>query len=287
MHVHSWYSGMCLPPPFRGLCRESYSQPEDVYHRLKRRGMDLVTLTDHDSIEGADELRRYPDFFTSVEVTCTLPSGAAIHAGVYDVSERQHAEIQRRRDDFPALVAYLREQGLFFSLHHFFSGLTGARKREDFASCGFAFPAVETRNGHMLPGSNGQAARYARRLRKRRVGGSDAHTLASAGTAYTWVPGARDKHEFLQGLRRGRARVCGGCGSYFKLTRDAFLITGAMMRERPWTATLAPFLAILPAATFVNYAYELVFTRYWRSRWEPFAKSPLRCAGTAPQESWA
>ena len=44
------------PSPRRwmgAICRECYSQPEDLYATLKRRGMDLITLTDHDSIEGA------------------------------------------------------------------------------------------------------------------------------------------------------------------------------------------------------------------------------------------
>jgi predicted metal-dependent phosphoesterase TrpH len=52
------------------MCQESYSAAEQVYATLKRRGMDVVTLTDHDSIEGAEELRRYKDFFASEEVTC-------------------------------------------------------------------------------------------------------------------------------------------------------------------------------------------------------------------------
>ena len=45
---------MCTLPVLKRLCRESYSPPEAVYHTLRRRGMDLVTLTDHDSIDGAE-----------------------------------------------------------------------------------------------------------------------------------------------------------------------------------------------------------------------------------------
>jgi hypothetical protein len=52
-----------------------------VYDRLHRRGMDLVTLTDHDSIGGAEELRPYPDFFVSEEVTCRMPSGTRVTLG--------------------------------------------------------------------------------------------------------------------------------------------------------------------------------------------------------------
>src|ERR1043166_2304343 len=37
--------------------RDCYSPPIEVYRRAKARGMDLVTLTDHDSIDGCLELR--------------------------------------------------------------------------------------------------------------------------------------------------------------------------------------------------------------------------------------
>ncbi|HLI30862.1 MAG TPA: PHP domain-containing protein [Terriglobia bacterium] len=290
LHVHSWHSGMCFPPPFRGFCRESYSQPEDVYRRLKRRGMDLVTLTDHDSIDGAEALRRYPDFFASEEVTCRLPSGTTIHAGVYDVSERQHIEIQRRRDDFPSLAAYLEEQRLFFSLHHFFSGLTGSRKIEDFGWCESHFPALETRNGHVLPSANRHAALLAQRMGKARVGGSDGHTLASLGATYTWVPGTRNKTEFLEGLRRGLGRPRGESGGYFKLTLDALRIAREMMREQPLTAILAPLMLLLPVATLVNYMREFTLAQLWWQRWtreEPFRSFAKRRGRPEVRELWA
>src|SRR5215470_8876291 len=104
---------MCTVPVLRHICQESYSDPLAVYQILKQRGMDLVTVTDHDSIGAAESLRRYPDFFLSEEVTCHTPGGTEFHMGVYDIQERHHVELQRRRDDLPSLLAYLREQALF------------------------------------------------------------------------------------------------------------------------------------------------------------------------------
>jgi len=130
LHVHSYYSGPCQSPAFLGpICRECYSQPEDVYAALKNRGMDFVTLTDHDSIEGCEALRRYRDFFVSVEATCRMPSGTQAHVGVYDITERQHIEIQRRRNDLIALLMYLTEHRLFFCVNHVFSALPGRAKK--------------------------------------------------------------------------------------------------------------------------------------------------------------
>ncbi len=236
---------------------------------LRQRGMNLVTLTDHDSIGGAEDLRRYPDFFVSEEVTCRMPSGTQVHIGVYDLNERQHSEISRRQDDLIRLLAYLSEQRLFFTVNHAFSSVTGRRDADDFKWFAAYFPGVEARNGQMLPGANRHASVFARRKRKIQVAGSDAHALASVGTTYTEVPGARDKDEFFAGLRAGYGRLGGESGSYWKLTRDIFLLCREMMREDNWTILLAPLLALVPAGVGVNYICDLDFVRRWGGRINP------------------
>ena len=78
---------MCTLPLLDRVCRESYNDPREVYDTLKRRGMDLVTVTDHDSIEALDSLARHTDFFLSEEVidrmlergTFLVPTLTALH----------------------------------------------------------------------------------------------------------------------------------------------------------------------------------------------------------------
>jgi predicted metal-dependent phosphoesterase TrpH len=133
LHVHTLHSGMCTVPVLRRICRESYSDPRAVYETLKRRGMDLVTITDHDSIDAAESLRSYPDFFLSEEVSAISPSGTEMHVGVYDIQERHHLELQRLRADLLSLIAYLDEQQIFFTINHVYSSLTGRRTEADCA----------------------------------------------------------------------------------------------------------------------------------------------------------
>jgi predicted metal-dependent phosphoesterase TrpH len=274
LHVHSLHSGTLPVAILRRFFLESYSAPKDVYSTLRRRGMDLVTLTDHDSIGGAEELHCYPDYFVSEEVTCTMPSGTQAHVGVYDISERQHLEIQRRRDDLVRLLAYLSEQRLFFTINHVFSSLTGRRAADDYEWFSGFFPAVEARNGHMLPGANRHAAEFAWKRCKTQVAGSDAHALASVGTAYTEVPGVKSKEEFFAGLRAGQGRLCGESGSYWKLTRDILLICSEMMREDRWTVLLAPLLALVPAGVAINYLIDLAFVRRWGTAINTMERQP-------------
>jgi predicted metal-dependent phosphoesterase TrpH len=250
---------MCNIPFMRHVCRESYNQPLEVYEKLKRLGMDLVTVTDHDSIDA--------DFFLSEEVTCTLPSGSQLHVGVYDITERDHIELQRRRDDFESLLAWLVDQDLFFSANHVFSSLTGRRTIEDFRLFETAFPALETLNGHMLARANANAAWMADYAARAEVGGSDAHAMASVGCAWTVVPGARNRQEYLQGLRRGMGRVRGETGGYRKLMRDVFAIGREMVRDNPLTLPIVALGWMVPFILLHNSIREAVFARWWMARY--------------------
>jgi predicted metal-dependent phosphoesterase TrpH len=266
LHVHTHHSGMCTVPVMRRICRESYNDPREVYETLKRRGMDLVTVTDHDSMDAAESLRHHPDFFLSEEVSCTTEYGTRLHMGVYGMEERDHADLQLRRDDLPRLIAFLNEKGLLFSINHLFSSLTGPRTEADFEDFSKNFPAVETRNGQMLEIANRCAAEFAERNGRIPMGGSDAHTLASLGLTYTTVSGVNTADEFLENLKQGRSQTAGVSGNVWKLTKAVCSIGGSMVREKPWTAILAPLMAFVPAITMVNYLMELSFAAKWGNR---------------------
>ena len=278
LHLHSTASGMCDTPGLTRVCKESYNQPVAVYDCCKQRGMSIVTLTDHNSIEGAEALRKHPDFFLSEEVTVSMPSGTEAHLGVYGITERDHAEIQRRRSDFIALLMYLTERKLFFSVNHVFSGLTGHRDEEDFTWFASYVPGLEVRNGLMWVEANRAAERLARNLRKIPIAGSDSHTLAGAGLTYTQIPGARTVEEYLTGLRAGRGIVHGEHGRYLKLTADIFFFAGALLKEKPWYAPLVIAAVLIPAVTAAHWFNEIRFCKQWMAR--------LERAETEPRMIW-
>jgi predicted metal-dependent phosphoesterase TrpH len=280
LHVHTRHSGMCNIPGFHRFCRESYNDPEAVYRTLKRRGMDLVTVTDHDSIDAAEHLRRYPDFFLSEEVTCTTPSGTEIHVGVYGIEERHHIELQRRRSDVPALAAFLHEQKILFSINHVFSSLTGRRTEQDFEMFEDLFPAMETLNGHIPALNNRAAKQLANDWQKASVAGSDAHTIETLALTYTEVPGADSIRSYLEAVRQGRGEVAGASGNYAKLTRAVLGIGASLVWERPWAVVLSPLMLAVPLVTLANYFCELSFHARWsRTMW------PLPLARTEAAES--
>jgi predicted metal-dependent phosphoesterase TrpH len=275
LHVHTRHSGMCTVPVLSRVCRESYTEPAALYETLKRRGMDLVTVTDHDSIGAVEELRRHPDFFLSEEVTCTMPSGTEMHAGVYGICERDHIELQRRRTDIQSLLAYAVERRLFVTVNHIYSSLTGPRSEDDFAVFAQDFHGVETINGQILPFANRLAADFAIRFNKPRIGGSDSHTLACAARTFTEVPDARDAEEFLTGLRRGESVPHGESGDYWKLTGAVCRIGASLLRDKVWMGAFGGLFAVAPVVTFANYFRELAFAWYWGQKNQPVEPAGL------------
>ena len=228
--------------------------------------MSAVTVTDHDSVDAAEVLRKHPDFFLSEEVTVRMPSGTEMHLGVYGISEKDHAEIQRRRNDFIALLMYLTERKLFFTVNHMFSGLTGQRHEEDFNWLASYVPAFEVRNGQMWIDANRSAEHLARKLGKIAVAGSDSHTLAGVGLTFTEVRGARTVEEYFTGLRTGRGTVRGEHGHYVKLTLDIWRVVGSVVKENPLAAVILPLTVFSPVIAAGHWLNEIRFCRKWAAR---------------------
>jgi len=232
--------------------------------------MDLVTLTDHDSIEGALRLAHLPDAFVSEETTLVLEGERQLHLGVFDITERQHEAIQARRRDPEALFAYLLEERIPACVNHLFSALTGERMVDDLHLALGRLPLVEVLNGSQPFGHNAGARRVGRRAGLSPVGGSDSHTLAGVARAWTMVPSARTRGEFLEGLRQGLTLAGGRSGGYARLTGEIVRLfaagycdaMGSLLADPVRAAALAglvPFLPLLPIVTALVYLHELSF----------------------------
>jgi len=270
LDVHSKWSGRVNLPGLRHVGRESYSEPVDIYLTALRRGMDLITISDHDTIEGGLQIAHLPHVFLSEEVTCVLPAGRCLHLGVFDIAEAHHAELSARRHDAESLFAFLAERKLPFCVNHPFSPMTGERLAGDLDWALARAPLVEALNGMMPASSNENAHRAATERGLSAVGGSDAHSLGSIARAYTTVPRARTRDEFLAGLRTGLTVPAGRSGSYTRLVADiSRIFVGALIensrdcmtgpRELARLAAvvaLAPALSLLPAIAIASILRE-------------------------------
>jgi predicted metal-dependent phosphoesterase TrpH len=280
LHVHSWHSGAADVPVLGLLGRECYSDPLEVHERALARGMDLVTLTDHDTIDGALRLAHLPNTFVSEEVTLFVDGGRQLHVNVFGIDPRQHERIQSRRRDPEAFFAFLAEARIPAAVNHLFSALTGERALADLVRPLGRLPLVEALNGAMPEAHNESARLSGRAWGMAPIGGSDAHSLAHVARAFTTVPGARDKAEFLDGLRAGLCVPSGRSGDYARLTTEVARIFAAGYAETARElrsgrgsalrlaacAALLPLLPLVPLFTLGVHLHERRFgARLWRA----------------------
>jgi predicted metal-dependent phosphoesterase TrpH len=228
LHVHSCHSRQSGSFTFL-KSRDCYTPPDQVYRVARARGMDVVTITDHDSIGGCLEyLDRHPgaeDFFVSEEVSCRFPDvPVEVHFGVYGMTEALHARIQPLRRNVWEVAAALREADVLFALNHLFHFYRGQLPLAAYLRLLDSVPALEARNGAMLEVHNRLAREIAARWPgggRLALGGSDAHTARRIGRTWTAAPG-RNAAEYLESLRAGRGQAGGAHGSAATVAGDAY-----------------------------------------------------------------
>ncbi len=290
LHCHSRFS--IFKYFKRANTRDCYNAPEDVYRVAKERGMSYVTLTDHDSIDGALYfLNKYPDitdFFIGEEVEAKFPdTGQRIHIGVWGLSEEQHREIQRLRANIRELVPYMKSEGMLFGINHLFQSYrmknVAARYIAELIDM---FDIFEVLNGAMASFHNKMIQQLVYTLKHEHgrhismVGGSDAHTLKHVAKVHTVAKG-ESVQEFLDNVRSGECFAWGSEMRFRELVADIYLLTIAYNSEaradflnEQYTAMdktiqLAARLASIPSAivgipaaiTSLNYLKQIVVTK--------------------------
>ena len=83
-------------PVLKRYCRESYNDRLALYETLKRRGMHIVTVRTTIPWARPKSAPPLPRFLRQRGSPGTLPAEAEAHIAVYDITERQHVEIQAR-----------------------------------------------------------------------------------------------------------------------------------------------------------------------------------------------
>ena len=233
-HVHTFHSGRTTIFPVHKILNESYNTPEGVYRLAKKRGMDLVAITDHDVISGALTIADRPDVIVGCEVTGVFPEDKVkVHIGTLGVTESQHREIDKLRHDVRELMPYLKQQRIFTSLNHLASRVAGQITPVHLAALIPWLDGIEILNGTRPKSQNRTAAALASAHRKVGVAGSDSHTYRGIGKTCIVADTASNREEFLECLRQGRVRVEGHQGSYFKFCSDILRLT-ARFYEDGW-----------------------------------------------------
>jgi glycosyltransferase involved in cell wall biosynthesis/predicted metal-dependent phosphoesterase TrpH len=226
MHCHSTASHFSKLGVQRSLgLPECATPPQEVYELAKRRGMDFVTITDHDTIDGCLELADRPDCFVSEELTARLAGEPqAVHVLCYGITPGDHEWLQAHSGDVEACAAYLHEQGIACGLAHPFFNVAAPLTRRHRRRLAELFPIWEVRNGSRAAELNMPAAVYIETRGGTGIGGSDDHAGVDIGRTFTEAPAAATPEEFLAHLRRGDAEAHGEQGSAAKWAHAAMAL---------------------------------------------------------------
>jgi predicted metal-dependent phosphoesterase TrpH len=121
MHCHSTASQVSKLGVQRAAgLPECATPPEEVYALAKRRGMDFVTITDHDTIDGALQIADRPDVFVSEELTAAFRGEPSmqVHVLCYDITPDDHDWLQGNAHDVELCAAYMYERDIACALAH-------------------------------------------------------------------------------------------------------------------------------------------------------------------------
>jgi hypothetical protein len=178
--------------------KDSLTFPEHLIRAARRRGLDRVVVTDHNTIAGAltahtldpelviigEEIMTTRGEILAAYVTGEIPSG---------LSPRE-------------TIKRLRHQGAFISVAHpFDSWRSGTWELEDLLEIAPLVDAVEIFNARcMAPGGNQRASEFAQQHNLPGTAGSDAHAAFELGAATLLLPQFAGPDALRMVIREGK-----------------------------------------------------------------------------------
>jgi len=279
LHIHSRYSSRSEEWLFRRFdFPDSYSDPRDLHRRLVEQGMDFVTITDHDTIEGCLQIADLPNTFISEQVTTYFPQDPCkIHILVWGITEAQHADIVIVRDNILALQRYLQTGRIAHAVAHPLYSINGKLQASHLERLILLFKHFEGVNGlrdallselaQSLFGSltpekidklakrHNLAPTHAEPWKKIFVGGSDDHGGKFLASAHTETPPADSAAKFLQHIRDGRCTGQGQGGTPLALSHGFYNTLSCFIQDR-FHEKLGPSAALI----------EQMFSRFMEGR---------------------
>ncbi len=151
LHVHSKFS---KHPSEWFLQRigaaESYTEPAAIYAKAKENGMNFITITDHNAVEGSFQLKaKHPnEIIIGMEATTYFPEdGCKIHILIYGMNQAQYEEINNIRQDIYRLRDYIQKENLAYSVAHANYSVNRKLKQEHLEKLILLFDVFEVQNG--------------------------------------------------------------------------------------------------------------------------------------------
>ena len=279
LHIHSRYSARSEEWLFRRLdFPDSYSDPGELHRQLLDRGMDFVTITDHDTIEGCLQIIHLPQSFISEQITTYFPQDPCkVHILAWGISEAQHQEIVAVRDNIYELQKYLAATHIAHAVAHPLYSINGQLAASHLERLILLFKHFEGVNGlrdallseltqnlfggltrekvDIFANRHNLAPTHPEAWRKIFTGGSDDHGGKFIASAWTETPPAHSAEKFLEHVGAGNCSVQGNGGTPLALSHGFYNTVSCFIQDR-FHEKLGPSAIIL----------EQMFSRFMEGR---------------------
>jgi glycosyltransferase involved in cell wall biosynthesis len=279
LHIHSRYSARSEEWLFRRLdFPDSYSDPRELHRQLLERGMDFVTITDHDTIEGCLQIVHLPQSFISEQITTYFPHDTCkIHILAWGISEAQHEEIVALRDNVYELQKYLAATQIAHAVAHplysingqltashlerlillfkHFEGINGLRDALLSELAQNLFGSLTREKIDKLTDRHNLVPTHPEPWQKTFTGGSDDHGGKFIASACTETPPADSAEKFLAHVRAGNCNAQGNGGTPLALSHGFYNTVSCFIQDR-FHEKLGPSAIVL----------EQMFSRFMEGR---------------------
>jgi glycosyltransferase involved in cell wall biosynthesis len=279
LHIHSKFSARSEDWLFRRFdFPDSCTEPAELYAQLRERGMDLVTITDHDSIDGCLAILDRPQTFISEQVTTYFPQDPCkVHLLVWGITTAQHQDISVFRSNIFELQRYLAEDRIAHAVAHPLYSVNGKLTAAHLERLILLFKHFEGINGlrdsllsdlatkllrQLTPAKIQEFAHrhnlpptHAEPWKKILIGGSDDHGGKFFASAFTETPKAKTPAEFLANIMAGRCQAKGRAGTPLALSHGFYNTVSCFIQAR-FHEKLGPSAILL----------EQMFSRFMEGR---------------------
>lgn len=189
LHVHTIYSRDCAMPL------------ETIIKVAKKRHLECLAITDHNTILGALEMKEIAPFTIVVGEEIRTTQGEII--GLF-LQEEIPPQLSPEKT-----ISRIKEQGGIVCIPHPFDRVRRSRLASDcIYSLASQIDVIEVHNSRTtFEADNALADEFARTFGLLKSGGSDAHSEMEIGRTHVEMPPFATKEEFLRGL--AQAKVVG------------------------------------------------------------------------------
>jgi len=279
LHIHSRHSARSEEWLFRRLdFPDSYSDPRELHRQLLERGMDFITITDHDTIEGCLQIVHLPQSFISEQITTYFPQDTCkVHILAWGISEAQHEEIIAVRDNVYELQNYLAATQIAHAVAHPLYSINGQLAASHLERLILLFKHFEAVNGlrdallselaqnlfgsltrekiDKLADRHNLVPTHPEPWQKTFTGGSDDHGGKFIASACTETPPADSAEKFLAHVRAGNCSAQGNGGTPLALSHGFYNTVSCFIQDR-FHEKLGPSAIVL----------EQMFSRFMEGR---------------------